>query len=108
MIIAVPSFYRGKKLRPVVCGKKALLNMFTPGMQPAVADKEFAKIPDSFYRIEDSTDHFEVLLYHFGLLGDGWRIRYRFAGQNGMKALINPGISNCASGDEDAVELSGP
>ena len=84
MIIPVPSFDCDQKLRPVVCGKKDLLSLFPPGMQPAVADKELAKIPDSFYRFIESLDHFEVLLYHFGLLGEDWRIRRRFAGQNGI------------------------
>lgn len=106
-MIAVPSLDRGQNLRPVVCGKKRLLNLFAPGMQPAIADKEFAKISDCFFRPEEPADHFEVPPDHIALLGNSRRSRRRPAGQDGMKALVNPWISNRAPRDEDTVESGG-
>jgi hypothetical protein len=97
MIILVPSFYRNEKICSVVCGKKGLLSLFPHGVAPAVVDKEFAKIPHSFYWIIYLTDHLEVFSYHFGLLSEGWMSRRRHTGQNGIKTFINPGISNRAT-----------
>ena len=107
MIISVPSFYCNKKICSVVYCKKGLLSLFPPRVEPAIVNEEFAKIPDSFNWIIELTDHFKVFSYHFGLLSEGWRRRCRDSGQNGIKAFINPGISNRASSDEDAVDLSG-
>jgi hypothetical protein len=60
MVIVVPSFYRDEKICPVVCGKKCLLSLFSPGVTPAIVDEEFAKVPDGFYWIIDLADHLEM------------------------------------------------
>lgn len=106
-MIAVPTFDPGEKLRLTIGGQKGLLNLFSPGVQPAVTNKEFAKITDRFDRCIKPADHLEVLSHHAGLLGEAWGRRRRFALHHGMKALIYPGIPNGASCDEDTVELGG-